>query len=329
MPRLRHSDPAGPGLRRVRRGRGFSYLDADGAAAADVDVQRARDLAIPPAWTDVWICPWPHGHIQATGLDDAGRRQYLYHEQWRARQDRLKHEHVLEFAAELPALREQVASTLNTRGLNRDRVLAAAVRMLDLGLFRIGGEHYAEQNGTFGLATLSRDHVRLRRGAAAFDYVAKGGLTRRQEITDPKLITVIRSLRARRNGGDRLLAYYGSGAWHDVHSDDINAHLKTLAGPEASAKDFRTWHATVLAAIALADSGPVPASATARRKTVTQAVKQVAEALGNTPAVCRASYIDGRVIDRYHHRETIASGLGAHRDGHERAEQAVLHLVRG
>ena len=180
MPRLRRSDTSAPGLRRVRRGRGFRYLAADGSAAGPADVARIRALVIPPAWTEVWICPYPNGHLQATGLDAAGRRQYLYHEAWRARRDREKHDHVLDFAARLPAARERASGQLAGRGLSRDRVLAAAFTLLDVGGFRVGSDRYAEENGSYGLMTLLREHVRCERGRLIFDYPAKSG---RESVT--------------------------------------------------------------------------------------------------------------------------------------------------
>ena len=180
MPRLRRSDTSAPGLRRVRQGRGFRYLAADGGAADPADVTRIRALVIPPAWTDVWVCPYPNGHLQATGLDAAGRRQYLYHEAWRARRDREKHDHVLEFAARLPAAREWAQRPAGRRGLGRDRVLAAAFTLLDVGGFRVGSDRYAEENGSYGLMTLRREHVRCERGRLTFDYPAKSG---RESVT--------------------------------------------------------------------------------------------------------------------------------------------------
>ncbi|MBW8802845.1 MAG: DNA topoisomerase IB [Catenulisporales bacterium] len=333
--RLRRARPDRPGLVRVRHGRGFRYLDADGGPAAEQDVWRAKELVIPPAWRDVWICPWPNGHIQATGTDDAGRRQYLYHPRWREQRDRLKHDHVLEFAAELPALRQRIEQALYERGLSRPKVLGAAIRMLDLGLFRVGGRQYAIANGSHGLATLERSHLSFEHGEAVFRYPAKGGAERVQRIADPVLVKVLRALHRRSGGGDRLLAYYNGRGWHEVTDREINEHLKTLAGPDASAKDFRTWHATVLVAVALAVSNGLPDSRAARRRAVARAIAEAADYLGNTPAVCRASYVDPRVIDRYLDGETIDYVLPAlGRDTeqgvpatHGAAEQAVLRLL--
>ncbi len=325
----------GPGYRRRRAGRGFAYYDVDGTLIKDDErLDRIRGLAIPPAWKDVWICPWPNGHIQATGLDVAGRRQYRYHDQWRVRRDAEKHERVLEIARQLPDVRDAVKAGLRTRGLNRDRVLATAIRLLDLGAFRVGSEQYEEENGTFGLATLKRAHVSVRGERTFYSYVAKGGIDREVEITDRPTATVVRQLLERpADAGDELLAYQtDDGRWHDVTSGEINAYLKEISGAEISAKDFRTWTATVLMAAALAEASP-PASKTARKKVVSAAYKQVSEQLGNTPAVCKASYVDPRVVDRYEHGETVAHALreadeaDADRDTQKVLEQAVCQLL--
>jgi DNA topoisomerase IB len=325
----------GPGYGRRRAGRGFAYYDTDGALIRDDRLDRIRSLAIPPAWKDVWICPWPNGHIQATGLDAAGRRQYRYHDQWRVRRDAEKHERVLEIARQLPDVRDAVRAALRTRGLNRDRVLAAAIRLLDLGAFRVGSEQYEEENGTFGLATLKRAHVSVRGERTFFAYTAKGSIDREVEITDRPTATVVRQLLERpAAAGEDLLAYQTDGGeWRDVTSGEINAFLKEISGAEISAKDFRTWTATVLMAAALAEA-PTPASKTARKKIVSAAYKQVSEQLGNTPAVCKASYVDPRVVDKFEHGETVrehvlerADEAEADRDAQKVLESAVCQLL--
>jgi DNA topoisomerase I len=325
----------GPGWTRRRAGRGFSYRDETGQLVKDAErLDRIRSVAIPPAWQDVWICPWPNGHIQATGLDAAGRRQYRYHDAWRARRDAEKHERVLAIAHELPDVRDQVAAALRTRGLNRERVLACALRLLDLGTFRIGSEEYAEENGTYGLATLRREHVTVRGERTFFRYTAKGSIEREVEITDRPTATIVRQLLERPDdAGDELLAYrLDDGTWHDVTSDEINAYLKEVSGAEITAKDFRTWNATVLMAAALAEQ-PLPRTKTARDKTIRAAYVRVSEQLGNTPAVCKASYVDPRVVDRYQHGETVADALaelaGADddREAQKVLEQAVCRLL--
>ncbi|MGY1605789.1 MULTISPECIES: DNA topoisomerase IB [unclassified Geodermatophilus] len=333
--RLRRSNVHGPGWTRRRAGRGFAYRDETGALIRDPDrLERIRGIAIPPAWKDVWICPWPNGHIQATGLDAAGRRQYRYHDAWRARRDAEKHERVLAIASELPDVREQVAAALRTRGLNRERVLACALRLLDLGTFRIGSEEYAEENGTYGLATLRREHVSVRGERTFFRYTAKGGIEREVEITDRPTATVVRHLLDRPDdAGDELLAYQlDDGSWRDVTSDEINAYLKEVSGAEITAKDFRTWNATVLMAATLAER-PSPRTRTERNKTIRDAYVRVSEHLGNTPAVCKASYVDPRVVDRYEHGETVAEALGEleqaddTREVQKVLEQAVCRLL--
>jgi len=296
---------------RIRRGRGFAYLDERGRPIKSAqDLERIRALAIPPAWEDVWVCSDPLGHLQATGIDAAGRRQYLYHERWREHRDRQKFERMLEFAESLPGLRRRLARTLKDDSEpRREIVLASAVRLLDIGLFRVGSEQYADEDHGIGLATVRKEHVRVRDGVVEFDYPAKGGLRRRQVIEDPVTIELIAALKRRRGGPDALLAYRDGRRWHDVRSDDINEYLKEQLGEEFSAKDFRTWNATVLAAVTLAADGRDVSSKTARKRAINGAVRGVAALLGNTPAVARRSYIDPRVFDRYQSGWTIAAAL--------------------
>jgi DNA topoisomerase I len=329
-------DCSSPGIRRVRRGRGFTYLDEDGTRIEDRELMdRIRSLAIPPAWTDVWICPDPRGHIQATGQDDAGRKQYLYHEAWREHRDREKFEQMLAFGRALPAVRRSIEEDVRRRGLVRERVLACAIRLLDLGFFRIGSERYAEENETHGLSTLKRRHVSLERGRAVFDYRAKGSQRHVQVVADPLILPTIRALKARGSAPGGLFAYKNGRRWHDVRAEEINERIRELAGGEFSAKDFRTWNATVLAALTLARNEPPPSSKAARRRVVNEAVKQVGAYLSNTPAVCRGSYIDPRVIDRFDSGETIRRALDRAIDGsnpgefpdRERIERAVLRLL--
>ncbi len=254
---------------------------------------------IPPAWRDVWICPDPAGHLQATGIDAAGRRQYLYHPQWRARRDRRKFAHVLEIAGHLPRLRRRIAADLSDALLSRERVLALAARLVDRGLFRVGGDEYANgDDPTYGVATLEADHVSVG-SAVTFCYPAKGGIERELTINDATVVAAVRALKRRRRGSDRLLAYRdGTGDWRDVRAPDINDYLRTASGVDMTAKDLRTWHATVSAAVALARSDPAT-SATRARRTVAQVMRQVAEDLGNTPTIARTSYVDPQVIDLY------------------------------
>jgi DNA topoisomerase I len=302
--RLRRSDCSGPGIGRRRRGGGFSYVDPEGGSVRDEDtLERIRGLAIPPAWREVWICGDPYGHIQAAGYDEAGRKQYLYHERWQLRAAQRKFESMREFAATLPKLRAAVKKDLAREGMPRERALACAVRLLDLGFFRIGGEEYAETNESYGVATLLREHVSVEDGVVVFDFPAKSGQRRVQSIRDPEAKAAIEAMRRRRSGPDDLLVFREDGAWRDVRSEEVNDYLRGNAGEEFSAKDFRTWHGTVLAAVELARE--VAPSKGGSERAIRAAVKRVAERLGNTPAVCRSSYIDPRVLDRFRHGETI------------------------
>ncbi|MBV8561187.1 MAG: DNA topoisomerase IB [Acidimicrobiia bacterium] len=310
VPRLRRVTCNDPGYTRRRAGRGFVYLDLDGNRLADADVlARVRSLAIPPAWTDVWICADERGHLQAVGTDAAGRRQYLYHPAWRQRRDRDKFDHMLVFGRALPRIRRQCAKRLARADLDRDRVLACAVRLLDLGFFRIGTEGYAEQHQHYGLATMQKRHVRVDGDVVTFDFVAKSGKRRVQSVVDPAVHDIVSRLKRRRGGGDNLLVYKQGGRWRNVRSTEINEFIKEISGDDFSAKDFRTWSATVLAAVALAVSTEAAGSSTARRRATVRAMKEVAHYLGNTPAVCRSSYVDPRLVDRFEAGITVAPAL--------------------
>jgi DNA topoisomerase-1 len=266
MPRLKRVDPSSPGIQRRRRGRGREYLDEDGGRVQDDEIlARIAALAVPPAWKDVWICVEPMGHIQATGIDDAGRKQYRYHEKWRERRDAQKFENMIGFARALPAMRRRVARDLDGEGMGRDRVLACAVRLLDIGFFRIGSEEYAEKSESFGLATIRKEHVSVGDGAVTFDYTAKSGKRRLQSVADPAACEIVAAMKQRRGGSPELLAFRDEGGrWRDLRSDDVNAYIKEITGGDFTAKDFRTWNATVLAAVSLARDGQGVASATAR-----------------------------------------------------------------
>ncbi|MET9268171.1 DNA topoisomerase IB [Kribbella sp. NPDC003557] len=304
--RLRRSHPDEAGFSRRRRGRGFSYLDADGNGIEDTDVvERIRTLAIPPAWEDVWICPFPNGHIQAVGTDEAGRRQYLYHDDWRTAQDADKHDRVRQLARKLPAFREAVDEDLCAKGLQRQRVLAVALRMLDYGVFRTGNTQYAEEYGSRGAATLLRDDVRLSHGKLVFDFRAKGGQRRTLELDDDNLVAAVRSLKRARHGKDRLLVYREDGEYHELDAGMINDRFQELVGEDFTVKDLRTWTATVHAAVDLAAADP-PTTKKALNAAVKDMLEEVSEHLGNTPAVARASYVDPRVVEQYEHGRTIA-----------------------
>ena len=338
MPRLRRADCSGPGIRRRRRGKGFEYLDHDGKRITEKSaLDRIRELAIPPAWEDVWICPWPFGHIQATGVDAAGRKQYRYHDLWRERRDREKFDSMVDFAQALPKLRRRAAKDLKRTALDRERVLACAVRLLDRGFFRIGSEDYAEENDTYGIATMERRHVSISGEVVRFDYESKGGQQREQLIVDREVASIATALKRRRGGGDEFLAYKEGRRWLDVRSSDINYYVKATIGGEFSAKDFRTWNGTVLAAVALAVSGQAASGTkTARKRAKTRAIKETARYLGNTPAVARSSYIDPRVFDRFDGGLTIGGILpelvedvSAWPDLQRTVEEAVVDLIAG
>jgi DNA topoisomerase-1 len=339
IPRLRRSDCAAPGISRRRRGRGFEYLDPDGNRIDDPEaIDRITELVIPPAWRDVWICSHPRGHLQATGVDAAGRKQYLYHARWRAHRDRRKFDAMLAFAATLPRLRRGVARDLRLDGrrgrakqLTEQRVLACAVRLLDLGFFRIGSEDYAERNESYGLTTMLREHVTVGEHEVMFDFPAKSGQRRVQAIADAEAIAVLAALKRRRSGS-QLLAFRAEDGWRELTAEEVNAYLKRGSGGPFTAKDFRTWNATVLAAVALAGADDARGAA-GREREVKRAVKMVAAYLGNTPAVCRASYVDPRVIDRFHAGVTIAPAIGEVGPDlgkvrvRARVESAVLELL--
>jgi DNA topoisomerase-1 len=329
--RLRRADCAEPGLQRRRCGRGFVYRDVGGERVADEEtLERIRELAIPPAWREVWICSDSLGHIQATGIDAAGRKQYLYHERWQRRAAQRKFGAMREFAASLPRLRAAVKRDLAREGVPKERALACAVRLIDLGLFRVGGEEYADANGSYGVATVRREHVVRDGEELVFDFPAKSGQRRVQSVRDAAVLRAVEAMRRRRSGPEDLIVFREDGSWHDVRSVDVNAYIQAKIGDRFSAKDFRTWHGTVLAAVELAGA-PKPKSRSAAEREVKAAVEAVAGSLGNTPAVCRASYIDPRVFERFREGSTIE--LPAVRNGSlsqkARAgiERAVLDLV--
>jgi DNA topoisomerase I len=335
--RLRRADRSLAGFVRARRGRGFTYLDADGERIEDEDtIERIEQLAIPPAWRDVWICPDPRGHLQATGVDAAGRTQYLYHTVWREQRDSQKFREMEDFARALPGLRRRVRAALRSGDEpSRERVAAGATRLLDIGLFRVGSEQYADESGHFGLATLTREHLRWNNGCAVFDYLGKGGVRQVLEISDAESVELLRRLCRRRSGPPELLSFRQSRSWCRLGSDGINDYIKANAGEEFSAKDFRTWNATVLAAARLEhfERRPLPRPRS-RQRVIRAVVKEVGEMLGNTPAVARGSYIDPRVLDSYlsgtttgveiEHVETLAE-VGDRR--RREVELAVLRML--
>jgi DNA topoisomerase IB len=283
----------------------------------------------------VWICPYPNGHLQAIGTDVAGRRQYRYHDVWRQRRDTTKFDHMLDFARHLPRLRSHCVELLEGRdGLGRERVLACAVRLLDHGFFRIGTERAVDEDDAVGLTTMRKEHVTVRgRNLVEFDYLAKGGKRTIRQLADPAVVEVVGRLRRRRSGPDLLAYRAADGTWVDVTTAEVNEVIKQHCGQDSSSKDFRTWNATVLAAVALAVTSPVD-SAYKRKRAVTRACQEVAHYLGNTPTVARNSYIDPRVFDRFETGWTIGGALYAIGDAEfgmpayqGEIEKAVLDLL--
>jgi DNA topoisomerase IB len=305
--RLRRSVLSRPGITRKRRGKAFSYYAPDGGPLSDdAALQRIKELVIPPAWKKVWISPYPNGHIQAVGTDVAGRRQYLYHQKWQDERAEEKFDRVLEMSKRLPEWRARVGADLRGRGLQRERVLALALHLVDLGYFRAGGEQYAEENESHGLATLLCDHVTLRGAVVAFDYPAKSGVRRSLQVEDAEVVRAVRSLLRRPDRTERFLVCREGSAWVNVQADTLNARFKELMGDDYSVKDLRTWHGTVLAAEAFVDADP-PVSKAVVKRVESAVMKEVAEALGNTPAVARGSYVDPRVVAGYEASVTIAA----------------------
>ncbi len=306
MVRLRRTSASSPGWARVRHGRGFRYLDQDGAPLEEIDVERCKRLVIPPAWTEVWICPVENGHLQAVGTDAAGRRQYLYHPDWRIRRDLEKFAKMEGFAAALLKRRPESRRDLRGDDMTLERVVATAFSLLDLGMFRIGSDRYAEENGSYGLTTLEKQHVHVDDKAVSFAYAAKSGQEVEVTVRDDQVCAVLRELRRRRGGSERLLAYKEAGRWREIDADDVNGYIKSLLGEEYSAKDFRTWRGTAIAALSLARSkADTP---TARKRAVSAAMEHVSEHLGNTAAIARSSYVDPRVVDLFNDGVTVKAG---------------------
>jgi DNA topoisomerase-1 len=299
VPGLVRSDLRGPGITRERSRGGFAYRDPSGAVVTRAEtLLRIGALAIPPAWQDVWISPDPFGHIQATGVDSRGRTQYRYHQLWREQRDAQKFMHMLRFASALPALRTATLHDLRRRGLDRDRVVAGAVRLIDLGLFRIGGEKYAELDHHYGATTLEKRHVTVTRDGMLFDYIAKEGKHRAITVRDAVVLPTVRALARSDNGLDTLFCYTRGDAWHVLHSRDVSNYIAARAGAHFTAKEFRTWNATVLMALILANAGPSPTERS-RRSVIAASFREVAAWLGDTPAVARSSYVDPRLVSRY------------------------------
>jgi DNA topoisomerase I len=331
---LRYVSDARPGIQRRPAGKKFKYLDARGKPLRDpVALARIRSLAVPPAWTDVWICPLAEGHLQATGRDARGRKQYRYHPRWREARDENKYARMMDFARALPKIRRRVRRDLARRGLPREKVLAAVVRLLETTLIRVGNDEYARQNGSFGLTTIRNRHVRVRGALVHFDFRGKSGVEHEIDISDRRLANIVR--KCQHLPGQELFAYLdGDGQPCDVGSSDVNDYLREIAGHDFTAKDFRTWAGTALAAAALQEFEEFDSQAAAKRN-VTRAIERVAGRLGNTQAVCRKCYIHPAVIDAYFDRtlvETLKRATEQALRGDLKSlsseEAAVLSLLR-
>ncbi|RYB92388.1 DNA topoisomerase IB [Nocardioides glacieisoli] len=331
MPRLRRTFPDQPGWTRRRSGKGFTYLDEAGRKLDAEQVQRCKALVIPPAWQDVWITPHPNGHLQAVGTDDAGRKQYLYHPQWRASRDAAKFDRILGFGKALSKARERVLSDIGAETMSLERACAVAVRLLDLGYFRIGNDVYTDTNGSFGLTTMRKDHVSKHGDSLRFSFVGKSGVEHTIDIDDRSAIEALQVMRKRRGGGDELLAWKDGKTWRDLNASDVNDYIRTCFGIEATAKDFRTWHATVIAAAALAETDEPGETKASRKRAVAGAMKEVSEFLGNTPTLARTAYVDPRVVEAYERGRTIkVRGTYDTDDARQAAlERAVLKLLAG
>jgi DNA topoisomerase IB len=331
MVRLRTVTPGTKGWARRRAGKGFTYVDEAGTKLPADEVERIKSLAIPPAWEDVWICPQSNGHIQAVGTDAAGRKQYLYHPDWRTRRDQEKFDRVTSIAKELAKTRASVTEHLALEGMPLRRAAATAVRLLDLGYFRIGSDAYTDDNGSFGLTTLERRHVSRRGGKMIFSFVGKSGVEHTIEIDDALSIASVETMRRRKSKDQRLMAYKELRRWAALDAARVNDYLRESTGGDMTAKDFRTWHATVLAAAALAETDEPGDTKASRKRAVRAAMVEVSEYLGNTPAIAKASYVDPRVIDLYEGGTTIAAAVRRkHRTPEARQaalEKAVLTML--
>lgn len=305
---LRYVSDRIPGIRRVRRGKHFAYIAADGKPIRDEgELQRIRSLAVPPAYEDVWICPHPLGHLQATGIDARGRKQYRYHPRWREMRDETKYHRMLDFAKALPRIRETVDAQLRTSGLTRERVLAAVVRLLEETTIRVGNEEYAKENDSYGLTTLRNKHARIKGERIRFNFRGKSGVRHAIELRDRALAKLIRDCQDL--PGQDLFEYIDdAGGVHAIDSSDVNEYIRTISGGDFTAKDFRTWVGTVQCALLLAELDPLPTQS-ARKRALTDVICKVASRLGNTPAVCRKSYIHPEIIAAYTHEGSLGQKI--------------------
>ena len=332
---LRYVSDARPGIRRKKVGTGFSYARADGSKPIEKDVlKRIKTLAIPPAWTEVWICPLTDGHVQATGRDAKGRKQYRYHPRFREVRESTKYEHVVAFAAALPAIREKVQEHMALRGLPREKVLATVVHLLETTLIRVGNDDYAKQNNSYGLTTLKNRHVSVNGNEVRFRFTGKSGKQWSLRIRDRRIAKIIKA--CQELPGQELLQYVDeAGSCQDVTSGDVNDYLKEITGKDITAKDFRTWAGTVLAAMALNELESFDSAAQAKRHLRT-AIEKVAGKLGNTPTICRKCYVHPEVLNSYMDgklvlelKEKAESELRRDVQSFKPEEAAVLALLRG
>jgi DNA topoisomerase I len=330
-PGLRYVCDNGPAIQRRRAGKGFVYFDAKGRRVANADtLKRIRSLVIPPAWTDVWICASANGHIQATGRDAKGRKQYKYHAEYREAREQSKYEHLFDFAAALPTIRAKVAEHMSLRGLPREKVLATVVHLLERTLIRVGNDEYARNNQSYGLTTLKSDHVAVEGSDVRFQFTGKSGKQWSLAMRDRRVARIVRA--CQELPGQDLLQYFDQEkTLHAVSSGDVNAYLREITGGDITAKDFRTWAGTMLMARYLSISEPFT-SATQAKRTMSAAVKKVAAALGNTAAVCRKSYIHPAISDAYLSGgfvlEALQGGGASNTAGLRAEEVAVLALLR-
>jgi DNA topoisomerase I len=320
-----------PGIRRKAAGTGYGYRDPDGRSISDKDtLQRVRSLAVPPAWTDVWICPRPNGHIQATGRDARGRKQYIYHADWREVRDRNKYERILDFARLLPRIRGRVAEDMAKRGMPREKVLATVVSLLDKTLIRIGNDGYARDNGSYGLTTLRNRHLEVAGSEMRFQFKGKSGKTWRLSVRDRRIARIVRSIQEL--PGQYLFQYLDDeGAARSIDSSDVNEYLREIAGADVSAKDFRTWAGTVLTVLAL-NALEAFSTQTQAKMNVRRAIEAVADTLGNTPTICRKCYIHPEIVACYLEGAlpvvTAAPASNAASSTLPREEAAVLRLLK-
>jgi DNA topoisomerase-1 len=330
---LRYVSDSGPGIRRRRAGKGWTYIGADGARLTDADrIAWINRLAIPPAWTEVWICPIRRGHLQATGRDSRGRKVYRYHPRWREVRDEAKYGRLVDFARALPRIRRRTERDLRRRGLPREKVLALVVRLLEETLIRVGNDEYARENRSFGLSTLRSRHATVHGSQVRFTFRGKGGKEHEIDVRDRRLARLVK--RCQELPGQELFQYLDAdGDRVNVTSSDVNDYLREVSGDDFTAKDFRTWAGTVAAAMALQELTAIDDEA-GRKKAVVRAIEQVAQQLGNTPTVCRACYVHPEVIDRYLDGTMVealqrrARGVGRGSHALKAGEAAVLGLLQ-